>query len=147
MATLKIINNISMTHDGSTTAIKQGVSSSSATTAFEFSVDGKVHLVQATLATGSINVIWDTDNDTPGNFDYMIYRADQITYIQTMTASGSAVYKIAANMPFVLPGYDDLLTYTDTTQISTEPSLVTMNNVVIGNYSGSTVNYSAAFIT
>lgn len=160
MATLNIINNISMTSQGSTTVVKQGTSTSDSGTAFQVSVDGNVHQVKSTLATASVVTLWDEDDDTPANFDYFIYWADQDTYLQFISAgagsptNGSFIIKVEANEPFVMPGFDEMLAQASTTAITggTEPSGLTnptwgdIDSIVMGNYSGSTVNYNVAVI-
>lgn len=160
MATLRIINNVSLDSQGSTTIVKQGSTTDLATTAFEFSVDGKVHQVKATLATASVVTLWDEDDDTPGNFVYFIYWADQDTYLQFISTgqgsptNGSFIVKVEAKCPFVMPGFDEMLAQASTTAITggTEPSSLTdptwgdIDSVVMGNYSGSTVNYNCAVI-
>lgn len=142
MATLNIINNISMTSQGSTTVVKQGTSTDDATSAFAVTVTGTKHELIGSLATATVVTVFDDDDDVPADWDYMIYWADQDSYIQFIGSATNAIFKVLAKVPFTLT-YDSVLAAANTTIITggAEPSVTDIDSIVIGNYSGSTMNF------
>lgn len=147
-ATLKIINNFEITTQGVTYTGKQGLAADSADEAFEVTVDGTVHHVTGSLATATVVTVYDDDNDVPIDWEYLFFWADQDCYIQLIGAATNVIFKIEAKEPFVLPGFDSLLAAADTTAITggSEPSVADIDSIVIGNYSGNTMNYVFAVI-
>ena len=154
MATLSIINSFSMASQGVTRTGKQGAAANSATTAFDLTasttpaIAGTIHSVTDTLATATVVTIWDEDSDSPVDFDYFHVWADQIFYVQVIGTATNFIVKVAAYVPFVLAGFDDILAAADTTIITggAEPSVTAVDSIVLGNYSGTTMNYVASFI-
>lgn len=132
-----------LTHSG-----KQGAAADAATEAFEVTVGGQIHKVVGSLATASVVTVYDDDNDTPADFDYLFFWADQDCYIQIIGSGSNVIFKIEAKVPYWISGFDTILAAADTTAITggTEPTLTDIDSVVIGNYSGNTMNYVLAVI-
>lgn len=148
MATLSITNNLELSSQGITTDAKQGLTTSTLAEPYDITVTGTVHKVIGSLATAAVTTVYDDDNDTPADWDYLYFWADQICYIQIIGSGSNAIFKIAPYQPFVLPGYDVILAAADTTAITggAEPSGTDIDSIVIGNYSGNTMNYVFAVI-
>lgn len=143
MATLEIVNNFSLAAQGVTAAGKQGSADDNFADAFEVTVSGTYHKLVGSLATAAVAVVYDDDDDFPADWDYLYYWADQVSYVQLVGSGSNVVFKVAAKQPFVLPGYDSLLAAANTTAITggSEPTLTDIDQVVVGNYSGNTMNY------
>lgn len=147
MATLNITNNFTLDSLGVEKSGKQGTTTDPADTPFEITVTGTAHHVSGSLATASVTTVYDDDNDTPADWDYLHYWADQDSYIQIIGSGTNVVFKVLAKTPFVL-SYDSMLAAADTTAITggSEPSLTDIDSIVIGNYSGTTMSYTFAVI-
>ena len=153
-ATLSILNSYSMSSQGHTHTGKQGAASDAATTSFDLTasttpaITGTAHEVTGSLATATVVTIWDEDDDKPSDFDYMHLWADQDCYLQFIGTTTNFIVKVAAKVPFTISGYDNLLAAADTTAITggTEPTLTDIDSIILGNYSGSTLNYRASII-
>src|SRR3990167_4014662 len=143
MATLSIINNLSLPTQGNTFTGKQGLAANGFSTALTITVTGTVHSVVGSLATATVVTVYDDDNDVPADLDYLYFWSDVDMYIQLIGSGSNVIFKNEASQPFVLPGFDTLLAAADTTIITggTEPTLTDIDSVVIGNYSGGTGNY------
>ena len=143
MATLSIINNFELTSQGRTRTGKQGAAADGADEPLDVTVSGTVHEVIGSLATASVVTVYDDDNDVPADWDYLYFWADQDCYLQVIGSGTNVTFKVEATQPFVLPGFDTVLAAADTTAITggTEPTLTDIDSVVIGNYSGNTMNY------
>lgn len=148
MATLKIINNFEISSQGLDFTGKQGASTDDFDDAFEFSVSGTVHQVLGSLATATVVTVYDDDDDVPADWDYLYFWADGDCYIQIIGSGTNVIFKVEATMPFVLPGFDSILAAADATKITggSEPTLTDIDSIVIGNYSGSTINFLFAVI-
>ncbi len=148
MASLSIVNNFSLLSNGRYKYGKQGLADAALATALAISVNGTTHYVEGSLATASIVTVFDDDDDVPADWVYLYYWADQISYIQIIGSATNAIFKVAATQPFVLAGYDSILAAANTTPIAgnSEPTLTDIDSIVLGNYSGSTMNYLFAVI-
>lgn len=148
MATLSIINTFELVAQGLSVIGKQGLAASLVTDVYDITVSGTTHHVVGSLATATVVTVYDDDDDSPADWDYLFYWADQISYIQIIGPTMSVVFKIAAYQPFVLPGYDSLTAAASATAITggSEPSPSDIDSVVLGNYSGTTMNYLFAVI-
>lgn len=146
MATLSILNSFSLPTQGRTLTGKQGTSTDSVSTAFEITVTGTTHTMIGTLATATVNTLWDDDNDFPIDWDYLYFWADQDVYLQIVSTT-NVIFKILAKVPFTMT-YDSLLAAADATIITggSEPTLVDIDSIVLGNYSGSSVNYQLTLV-
>ncbi len=146
--TLSIVNNFSLLAQGMYQYGKQGLADDTPATALAISVNGTCHRVNGSLATAAVVTVYDDDDDVPADWVYLYYWADQISYIQIIGSATSAVFKIAAYQPFVLPGYDSILGAASTTPIAgnSEPVVTDIDSIVLGNYSGNTMNYLFAVI-
>lgn len=147
-ATLSIVNNFEIESNGSVKRGKQGPITDDFDTAFDQTVDGKIHLVEGTLADDAVVTLWDDDDDNPQDFDYAHIWADQDCYVQIIGPSMNVIFKIEAKVPFVLPGFDTMNAAANATAITgaAEPTMSDIDSVVLGNYSGNELNYSAKFI-
>lgn len=144
MATMTVKNTFELTTVGGTTLSgKHGAAADDADTALSVTVSGTAHYVPGTLATATVVTVYDDDNDVPADWDYLYFWADQDCYIQIIGSGTNIIFKVEATQPFVLPGFDTMLAAADTTAITggTEPTLTDIDSVVIGNYSGTTMNY------
>ena len=150
MATLSIINNFSLPLLGNTFTGKQGAAADDFLEPFEHTVDGKIHYVSSTLATASAVTLWDEDNDAPTTGDYIFFWADQDVHLQLIAQATNVIVPVEANVPFVLGGGSTglkILAAADTTAITNGGSTLSqIDSVVLGNSSGSTVNYVFALI-
>jgi hypothetical protein len=148
MATLSIVNNFSLDSQGRTRTGKQGDDEAAFDTAMDVTVSGTCHEVIGSLATASIVTVYDDDNDVPADWDYLYFWSDQDCYIQIIGSGTNVIFKVEANVPFVLPGFDTMLAAADTTAITggTEPTLTDIDSIVIGNYSGNTMNFQFVVI-
>jgi hypothetical protein len=147
-ATLEIISNFSIEVQGLTHSGKQGTSTDAATEPFEVTVGGQIHKVVGSLATATVVTVYDDDSDVPADWDYAYFWADQDCYIQIIGSGSNAIFKVEAKVPFWIPGFDTVLAAADTTIITggTEPTLTDIDSIVVGNYSGNTMNYVFAVI-
>lgn len=147
--TLSIVNNFSLEANGRTITGKQGAATENFDTALEVDVDGTAHDVIGSLATATVVTVYDDDNDVPIDWDYAFFWGDQDFYIQIIGSGTNVIHKVEAYQPFVLPGFDSMLAAADTTIITggAEPTLTDIDSIVIGNYSGETLNYQATFIS
>ena len=148
MATLYITNNFELSSQGIDSSGKQGLAASALADPYGITVTGTKHQVIGSLATAAVTTVYDDDNDTPADWDYLYYWADQISYIQIIGSGSNVIIKLAAYQPFTLAGYDVMLAAADTTAITggTEPTGTDIDSIVIGNYSGNTMNYVFAVI-
>lgn len=142
MATLEIVNKFEIDSQGVTASGKHGAATLSQDDPFEITVTGTIHSLVGRLTTATVVTVYDDDNDVPIDWDYLFYWADQDSYIQIIGSGTNAIFKVLALTPFTL-SYDSILCAADTTIIAggTEPTLTDIDSIVIGNYSGSTLNY------
>lgn len=148
MASLEIISNFSLTSQGIVKVGKQGAAADAATDPLSVTVTGTCHYLTGVLATATVNTVYDDDDDFPIDWDYLYFWSDQICYIQIVGSGSNVILKVAVTVPFWLPGYDSVLAAANTTIITggAEPTLTDIDSVVIGNYSGSAMNYVFAVI-
>ena len=143
MSTLKVFNYLSHNLLGSETTAKQGTTTDSPQTPFAITSAGSEYDLKGTCATATVKTLWDEDTNFPATFLYAHFWADQICYLQLIAQSTNVIHRIAAKQPFVLPGYSTLLAAANTTIITggSEPTLSQIDSIVLGNYSGSTLNF------
>jgi hypothetical protein len=148
MATLSIISNFELDSQGRLKVGKQGAIADAITDAFDITVTGTCHYIEGSLATATVVTVYDDDNDFPADFDYAYFWADVDMYIQIVGSGSNAIFKVEAQVPFWISGFDTILAAADTTIITggTEPTLTDIDSIVIGNYSGGTGNYLFAVI-
>lgn len=149
-ATLEIINNFTLTSNGVESVGKQGAAAdaitdaySAATSPTSLTISGTDKRMKGSLATATVNLLYDSSVDFPATFDYLFLWADQTCYIQIVGSSTNAVFKIGACLPFTLSGYGSILAAANGTAITggSEPSVAAVTKVYLGNYSGTTLNY------
>jgi hypothetical protein len=147
-STLSVVSNFSLASQGRTITGKQGAAADGFDTALDITVTGTVHEMIGSLATATVATVYDDDNDLPADWDYLYFWADQDCYIQIIGSGSNAIFKVEATVPFWLPGFDSILAAADTTIITggSEPTLTDIDSIVIGNYSGNTMNYHFAVI-
>lgn len=146
MATLNIWNYASLVSQGSEKTVKQGTYTDTPQTPFALTVTGTCEDPTGSLATATVRTIYDSSTQFPATFDFTHYWADQNSYIQFVFAATNVILPVLAKVPFNLaPLAASLvgLAVADTTIITggAEPTLTNLSKVVIGNYSGSTMNY------
>jgi hypothetical protein len=143
MATLKILNNFELERETGNLSAKQGAEADGFADPLEVTVTGTAHYVAGQLATASVATVYDDDDDVPADWDYLYFWADQDCYIQIIGSGSNFTIKVEAYHAFVLPGFDTMLAAANTTAITggTEPTLTDIDQIVIGNYSGSTMDY------
>lgn len=148
MATLSIVNNFELTAQGLEITGKQGAAVDSFAEALDITVTGTIHHVVGRLATAAVVTVYDDDDDVPADWDYLYYWADQDSYIQIIGPTMNVIFKIEATQPFVLPGFDSMNAAANATAITggTEPTMSDIDSIVLGNYSGETMNYLFAVI-
>lgn len=151
MATLNLTNFFSLVAQGTERTGKQGTSTDAFQTPFPVTVTGTGEFLTGSLATATVRTIHDDTTDFPASIDYLYYWADQNSYIQLVFATTNVILPVLAKVPFVLgPLAANLvgLAAANTTIITggTQPTLTDLDKVVIGNYSGSTMNFSFAVI-
>lgn len=128
---------------GNNIVAKQGAATSDFSEAYDITITGQVKQVDTTIATAGALTVYDASVDSPSSGAiYGWIMVDQIAYLQLITAATNVVIKIAANQPFVLPGYFSMLAAASTTAITgaAEPTTAAITKIVVGNYSGSTLN-------
>lgn len=149
MATLSLWNSFSLPSQGVEKTGKQGAATAAPQTPFDITVTGTGLFLTGTLATATVRTIFDDDSEFPVSFDYLHYWADQNSYLQLIFAATNVILPVLAKVPFVLgPLAANLvgLAAANTTIITggTEPTLTDLDSVVIGNYSGTTMNFTFA---
>lgn len=146
MATLNLWNYFSLVSQGAEKTGKQGAIADASQTPFAVTVDGVCLDDTGSLATATVRTVYNDSNQFPTAVDYLFYWADQNSYIQLVFGASNVILPVLAYVPFVLaPLAADLdgLAAANTTIITggTQPTLTDLDKVVIGNYSGSTMNY------
>jgi len=143
MASLNIWNFFTCPIQGVEYSGKHGSSGGDPVEPFTITVGGYDQGGAGILTTGSVQTLWTTSTILPTPFDYFHFWADQITYLQFISASTNFVMKVLAKTPFVLPGYGSFVAAASTTAITggTEPTPTLVTSIILGNYSGSTANY------
>ena len=153
--TLKILNSFTLDSNGIETIGKQGAIAdaltdkySLATSPTSLTISGTSKYMKGSLATATVNLLYDSSVDFPATFDYGFLWADQDSYIQVIGSSTNAVYKVGAQVPFVIPGYGKILAAANGTAITggSEPSVAAVTKIYLGNYSGTTLNFVFAAI-
>lgn len=148
-ATLSIIDNFSLdAGNGLIKTAKQGNAADPPTTSWDVTVDGPNMFKEGSLATATVQKVYDSTIDSPSVFDYAHYWADQDSYIQFITAATNFIVKVAAKSPFNLSGFGKLLAAANTSAITggAEPSVAAITAIYIGNYSGNTMNWTIAVV-
>lgn len=145
---LDLVNNFTVSVNGFTQVGNQGMSQNDFSDPYRVTVTGECHVTGGQLATATVRSVYETAGDYPTSWAYLWLVADQICYVQLIGSGTNAILKLAAYQPFVLPGYNKILAAADTTAIAgnSEPSVTTIANVYLGNYSGTTLNYQFAVI-
>ncbi len=145
MPTLTLINNTVLNTQGNSIVGKQGALTDLITTGYTgLSVLGQNHQRTGQIATATVNTLYNAANDLPATGVYLHCWADQTVYWQFIGTATNFTVKMAAGVPFVLPGFNRLLCAANQTLIAggAEPATEALQKVVIGNYSGVTANYT-----
>lgn len=147
MATLNITNFFELDSQGAVKTGKQGTSTDGPKTPFPVTVTGLCHQITGTVADDAIETIWDEDSDTPADFDYLHFWADQDCYLQIIGAATNVIFPIEAKVPFVLSA-NTMLAAADTTAMTAgvAPSVAAIDSIIVSNMSGSALNYVASII-
>ena len=145
MATLKVINNISLaTSTGATVTAKQGSSSDASTTAFDVTVTGTTHARDGSLATATAATIYDSTADLPATFDHGYFWSDQACQIQLVTSATNVTTDVIAKVPYVFTG--KILGAADDDNISAAATTTAIDEITLWNGSGSTMNYRLVIV-
>jgi hypothetical protein len=128
---------------------KHGAATASRFTPFEMTVTGTSHQRTGSLATDAggsegYATIYDSTTDLPATFDHGYFWADQACQIQLVTAATNVVMEVDAKVPFSFAG--TLLAAASTTNMTDVASLAAIDEITIGNESGSTMNYRLTLI-
>lgn len=147
MATLNVSNFFTISAKGNTLTGKHGETTDATTTPFAITVTGNVHYIPGQLSTASIVTVFDDDDDVPVDWDYFFLWASYDLYVQIIGSGSNVILKCLAKVPFTL-SYDSMLAAANTTAIAggSEPSLTDIDSIVLGNYSGNTADFLAAFV-
>ena len=146
MSTLNLWNYLSLVSAGSEKSAKQGDAADAPQTPLSITVDGACLDDTGVLATATVRTVYDDSAQFPAAFKYLFYVSDQDSYVQLIFAGTNVILPVLASVPFVLgPLGDNLdgLAAANTSLISggSEPTLTDLDKVVVGNYSGSDMNY------
>lgn len=147
--TLSIVNNFSLLSDGIVDTGKQGAIADVPSAALQISVNGTMFKLKGTLPTASIVQAYTAATDFPATFSHLFFWSDQTCYIQIVGTATNAILKVLATDPFVLPGFGSILAAANTTNIAggSEPAVTAVSKIVLGNYSGTTMNYLLALMS
>lgn len=143
---LKIINNVVLTAQGTGFTGKQGNDSDAITDEYDLAnvvtIGGQCHSMVGLILTATAVTVYDDDDDKPVDFDYLYYWCDVDTYIQIIGSATCATFKVLARAGFTLT-YNKVLAAANTTPITggSEPAVTDIDSIVIGNYSGGSGNY------
>lgn len=145
--TATVVNNLTMSSQGSTITAKQGTSTDDFDEGYDITATGDAHKNIGTLATATIRKIYDDDTHFPVDPIYWHFWADGNCYLQWVGSGTNFIVPVASKVPFVLYGHT-LLAAADTTDITgaSEPTLTDIDHLILGNYSGSTINYVLTII-
>lgn len=145
--TLKIINSFTAVIDGNTYTGKQGEITSLIADEFDITVTGPAHIVPGSLATANIVTVYDATDDVPIVWDYAFIWTEVVMSIQIIGTTTYAVMRTKAKVPFCLSSQLVLGEDDNVTAITggAEPSLQVIDSIVLGNYSGGTGKFLAAF--
>jgi hypothetical protein len=107
---------------------------------------GKSKIVPSSLASGGSFLVYDDSVDTEVvDIMHLWVKSDQAFYLQLITAATEVrIGPLAANVPHSLSAYATLklLASAGTTAMSTvEPVTADVKKILLGNFSGSTMNY------
>jgi hypothetical protein len=146
-ATLNIINNFTLEALGLTISGKQGNTTDDIATPFPVTVNGPGQIIPGSLLTATVVMLYDASVDAPAAPVYFFLWTDQDCDIQLIGSGSNVILPVKAKQPFILSG-NSLLAAANTTPIAggATPSLTTLAKVVLGNYSGNTMNYLFAAI-
>ena len=146
MATIDIWNYFSLDAQGETVTGKHGTITDLRETPTTLTVTPTVYRKIGTLANDSAATLWDEDAGDFNTFEFLHFWADQRCYLQLVSEATNVVLKLLAKAPFTL-STEYLLAAEDTTIIGgSEPSATAMDSIVLGNYSGVTINYKLALV-
>lgn len=144
-ATLEILNSFSMESQGRTIAGKQGDAADTVSDVKSVTVAGTVHELIGSLATAAGTTVWDDDDDSPADWLYLYFWADQDCFLQLIGATSQVSLPIKAGVPHTQYG-DQLLAAANTTALAAAPTLEDIDSVRIWNESGTTMNFHFAVI-
>lgn len=144
-AILDIVNNLELVNQGITLDAKQGAITDLMATPYRLSngitVNGNVHRVANSLATGTAVLVYDAATAPIATFVYGHFWADVTMYVQLITSTTESRERIDAKAPKTFSG--KLIASGGTTPITggAEPGVTAISKIYVGNYTGSVGNY------
>ena len=147
MATLNVINRFEVLAQGGLVTGREAPGVAGNPPVYGLSVTGLADRQIGSLATAAVLTLWSSAVGRPATWTYLHYVADQDTYLQLIGSATNAILKVLANLPLVL-SRQLVLGAANTTAITggAETSANTIASVVVGNYSGSTANYTCGLV-
>lgn len=150
MASARLLVNLEMLSQGSPFRGKQGAAANAALDWLLTTVDGELHERRGSVADAAAETLYDAANDLPATWDILFFWSDQnvrLQFIDVNATGTNAIFPILATFPLIL-GDGDILAAADETKITNgATTLRPIDQVVVGNSSGSTANYIFAVIT
>lgn len=145
---LTIVNNLEgVDITGNTFFAKQGGVADDFSEGADVTVTGYKQQVAGALSTATVRKLFDDDEDFPTDPLYFHFWASGACYLQVIGATTNFVIPISAEMPWVLRG-NTILAAADTTAITggATPSLEDIDSIVLGNYSGASIDYCLTIV-
>lgn len=147
MATLNIQNRFEVLAQGGLVTGREAPSALGNPPNYGLSVTGLADKQVGSLATAAVVTLWSASVGRPSSWTYFHVVADQNVDLQLVGTGSNVILALLANVPFTL-GVQSLLAAASTTAITggAQPSLTTIQSINLGNYSGSTANYTCGFV-
>ena len=152
MATVRTIVNLELLSQGVPFRGKQGAAANAAADwLLTANLDGEIHQRIGSVGDAAAETLYDAANDLPATWDILFFWCDQNVHLQLLEIdSGSGtnvIISVLATFPFIM-GDGDLAAVVSESPISNgATTLDPIDQVIVGNSSGSTANYVFAVIT
>jgi hypothetical protein len=151
---LNIVNNYDLEAQGISLVGKQGNITDAVDDPYNIASDTTVTIAGnrmnpgGTLATASVQLVYDASVAPLATFDYGHFWADQDACIQLITSATEVRFHVRAKVPFVIPGFGKMVASAGTSAIAgnSEPTYTTIAKIYVGNYSGNSMNYILTLI-
>ena len=137
---LNIIANLTCEVNGVTVTDHQGEVTDLFNDAFALAITGVYFQRQGTIADATVTTIYVAANELPATSKYIQIWTDDDIYVQVIGSATHAIFKTIGMVPFTIPN-GAVLGVASTTVIAAEPTTTAIAKIVLGNYSGGTVNW------